>query len=216
MNKRKTAIFAAAALVVIAMIILSASLNKDKNEFEAYLSGILCGRVSILVSNIDALEQTLTEVIEYQTVTSEQAAVLYRNSSCMKDREIELSEMGTRLGKLKRNQIDKAITTVTKMSEYFKKLYKSLSEEDIDHMTQAQQEGFQEFRELLSLYKAITISCVRGVTDKGIGTEYWNEYSEEGINKKYWVELISRLEEASPVYSHYALLNRRTDIWNVE
>ncbi len=215
MNKIKTAFLATITLVLIAMVLLLWNIHQDKSEYEVYLSDILSGQVCILVSNINTLERTLTEVIEYQTVSKEQATVLYRNSKGMMERESELFETGVRLGKIKRNQIDKAISTSTKLAKYFEKIYTSLSEEDLEPLTEVQKEGFEEFQKLVSLYKEIAKSCVNGVSDTGVKVEYWDEYSTDGVNKRYWVKLINQLEEVSPGYEDFVLLNRSTDIWNV-
>lgn len=215
MNKIKTAFLATITLVLIAMVLLLGNIHQDKSEYEVYLSDILSGQVCILVSNINTLERTLTEVIEYQTVSKEQATVLYRNSKGMMERESELFETGVRLGKIKRNQIDKAISTSTKLVKYFEKIYTSLSEEDLEPLTEVQKEGFEEFQKLVSLYKEIAKSCVNGLSDTGVKVEYWDEYSTDGVNKRYWVKLINQLEEVSPGYEDFVLLNRSTDIWNV-
>jgi hypothetical protein len=216
LSKVKYVLLAVTSVAFVVMAALFWREQKENIRYEAYLSDILSGKVSQMVSNISSLERTLAEVIDTQEITKNQASSLCSNFSSIKDRNREIVEIGVRLDKMPRDNSDRTIMTNAKMSEYFKKLSDALNPDEIDQLAPTQLEGFHEFLELIRSYKEIAKSDIHGITDTGVNGEYWNRYFVDGVEKDYWVDLIDGMEEISPDYTNFTLLNHSTDKMSVE
>jgi hypothetical protein len=207
MKKIQTVILALFILAFIATGALLWKEHTDNNAYQTYLSDVLSNRVSSLISNITSVDRVLTEVINTQTINKNQASSLYGNFYSIKERNEEVTDIGIRLNKIQRNENDEVITTNGKLSEYFKIINDALTAEDIDQLTPAQLEAFTEYQSLVTLYKEIVKSNVLGVTDTGVNGEYWNNYFANGVEKDYWINLINDMENVTPEYKEFTLLN---------
>jgi hypothetical protein len=196
----------------VATIALSYNAYRENSRYKTYLSDVLSGKVSSMISTVSNLERTLNEVITSQTISRNQAVSLSGNFNGIKARTEEILAIGVRINRIERNSSDKLITTNTKLSAYYKNLCDALESEEVDQLSEAQLTGYTEFLELVSSYKSIANTFVLGVTDTGVSGEYWASYFAEGVEEAYWTDLINEMEAASPEYKEFTLLNRSTDI----
>lgn len=206
MKKIKTGIVAIFIVAFIATIALFLNVYRENITYKNYLSDILSNRVSPLISNISNIERTLAEVIENETINKSQASSLQGNFNSIKSQNQNIIDLGIRLNKIPTNKIEKVIATNAKISDYFKKINDVLETDEVDLITPAQLEGFKEFQGLASLYKKIAKSNVLGVTETGVSGEFWNRYFVDGVDKEYWVNLIIGIEDVTPEFTDFTLL----------
>jgi hypothetical protein len=206
MSKIKTILITTLSISTISLIALFLHVYKQNITYQTYLSDILANRVSTFITYNSNIDETLKEIINNKTITKKQVSMLYEYYKNIKEQSLELTDTGVSLGRLSNKRIKRVIKTSSKIADYFKSIYYTLSSSEVDELSANQIEGLKQFQSLSILYKKVIKNYVSGATDDGVNGEYWNLYYKQGVTDKYWSNLIMELEDVTPEYTGFSLL----------
>ncbi|MDF2589880.1 MAG: hypothetical protein K0S41_3721 [Anaerocolumna sp.] len=206
MSRIKNVLIVILSVSTIGLVALFFHVYKENITYQAYLSDILANRVSSIITNNSDVEKTLKDIIKNKTITKKEVATLYEYYSNMKEQSTYLVDSGIQLGRIQKNRINRVINTSSKIAEYFKRIYYTLSSNEVDELTSTQIDGLKQFQSLALLYKKVIRTYVSGIIDDEISGEFWNLYYKQGVKDNYWSNMIVEFEDVTPDYTGFTLL----------
>ena len=181
-------------IALLIMIALAYLQSWKVHSYEYYLSQRLANMMSQLSSGILRSDATLTEVLEFRTINTEQAQVLHSAFTNIVIASQDIDTLGAQTGRLK--STGNVTATATSNIQYWIYLL-SREMEDTRMITDEERLMLQSVKELTSQYSTVIKENVVGATTQGMKQEYWDSYLTTAIRKPYWKIVMQELAKVS-------------------